>query len=196
LSGFTDTDCLRDAIRNLQGGTLPATPPVKPAESTRSDGKRQCAGCPTIFKPKTPQHRYCTRMCGKRAAGRERAKSQGLPYVGLSKNAMGALGELRVSADLMMRGYEVFRAVSPAASCDLIAIKDGRLLRIESRTAAYKKDGTRSQSKHQARDAGKQDVYAWVLPNRIEYEPSWSHGVSCGSYGGRIVDSCHGSASP
>ena len=37
----------------------------------------------------------------------------------------GAAAELRVAADLMMRGYHVFRALSPACPCDLIAYRDG-----------------------------------------------------------------------
>lgn len=52
----------------------------------------------------------------------------------MSSSSRGALAELLVAADLMARGYEVFRAVSPSASCDLTALKDGLSLRVEVRT--------------------------------------------------------------
>lgn len=40
------------------------------------------------------------------------------------------------AVDLLSRGYEVFRSVSQACSCDLIAMKNRRLLRVEVRMAA------------------------------------------------------------
>lgn len=46
----------------------------------------------------------------------------------------GAIAELMVSADLMSMGFEVFRALSPSSSCDLIAIKNGKISRFEIRT--------------------------------------------------------------
>lgn len=39
-----------------------------------------------------------------------------------------------VACDLLRRGYEVFRALSPSASCDLAILKAGKLLRVEVRT--------------------------------------------------------------
>ena len=53
------------------------------------------------------------------------------------RSTRGAISELTVSANLMARGYEVFRALSPSASCDLIALKDGEVLRVEVRTGTY-----------------------------------------------------------
>jgi hypothetical protein len=43
----------------------------------------------------------------------------------------GALGEMLVVADLMYKGYQVFRAVSPSADFDLIVSKGGELKRVE-----------------------------------------------------------------
>ena len=56
---------------------------------------------------------------------------------GFSPSTVGAISELLVSADLMKKGFEVFRALSPSCSCDLIAAKKGRLLRVEVRTGQY-----------------------------------------------------------
>jgi hypothetical protein len=93
--------------------------------------------------------------------------------LGLASATVGALGELLVAADLLIRGYEVFRAISPSCSCDLAILKDGKLLRVEVRTgyrttvdpdaiAIGKKQGT-----HRA------DILAVVVhsPTRIRYEP-------------------------
>ena len=54
----------------------------------------------------------------------------------LSTGTKGALSELLVAADLMAKGYEVFRALSPSCSCDLIANNGKGLLRIECRTGS------------------------------------------------------------
>lgn len=61
-----------------------------------------------------------------------------------SHNA-GAIGELLVSADLLSRGYTVFRSVSPAAACDLIVLEDkngvNAIIRFEVKTVGEHSDG-------------------------------------------------------
>lgn len=53
-------------------------------------------------------------------------RASGLP------GTRGAVAELMVCADLLSKGVEVFRAVSPQATCDLAVIdKSGRFLRVE-----------------------------------------------------------------
>jgi len=42
----------------------------------------------------------------------------------------------------MEKGYEVYRAVSPSSSADLVVIKDGKVLRVEVKTGQRKLDGT------------------------------------------------------
>jgi len=44
------------------------------------------------------------------------------------------MSEMAAAIDLMKRGYEVFRALSPHCSCDLIALGPDGALRIEVRT--------------------------------------------------------------
>src|SRR5262249_47266514 len=58
---------------------------------------------------------------------------------GLGSGTKGAIHELQASVDLMRKGWEVFRAVSPSASCDLIAVKGEQLLRIQVTKAHYNK---------------------------------------------------------
>lgn len=88
-------------------------------------------------------------------------------YPGVPTGTVGAIAELRVSVDLLAKGFEVFRAISPSCSCDLAALKDGRLLRIEVRTAYRSKNGgiISNRSRFSA------DHFAFVLPDEIVYEP-------------------------
>jgi hypothetical protein len=55
---------------------------------------------------------------------------------------VGVLSELVVCVDLLQKGYEVFRGVSPSCSCDLAILKNGKLKRVEVTTGHYKKDRT------------------------------------------------------
>jgi hypothetical protein len=56
---------------------------------------------------------------------------------------VGAMTELLICADLIRRGYDVFRAVSPACYCDIIARKEEVTLNVEARTGF--KSGARLQ---------------------------------------------------
>jgi hypothetical protein len=58
------------------------------------------------------------------------------------RNSRGAASELLVAADLIQRGFAVFRSVSPAAPFDLIAAAGETLIRVEVRTVAERADGT------------------------------------------------------
>lgn len=71
----------------------------------------------------------------------------------------GCAGELAVAADLLLRGYHVFRTVCANAPVDLIIMDDaGQLLRVEVKT------GT-AQPRHE-----KYDVLARVLRDgSVEY---------------------------
>jgi hypothetical protein len=93
-------------------------------------------------------------------------------FPGLNSGQSGAVAELLVSADLLRRGYEVFRSVSQTASCDMVALRDGRCVRIESRMGRYRNDGTVTTPSAQ-RDAGRFDVMAVLTPDQeIHYFPA------------------------
>lgn len=94
----------------------------------------------------------------------------------LSSGTVGAVSELLTCVDLLQRGFEVFRAVSPACSCDLAILKDGRLLRVEVRTGAVyeKQDGTVGHYLVRP-DKEKSDILAIVdrQSGTITYEPAF-----------------------
>lgn len=54
---------------------------------------------------------------------------------------VGAAAELVAAADLMRRGFPVYRACAPAANFDLVAVVEGRLLRVEVRSASLSASG-------------------------------------------------------
>ncbi len=87
------------------------------------------------------------------------------------RNSVGASSELKVCADLLDRGYDVFRAVSPQCPCDLIAHKDGRLCRVEVRTGSKLTPDTIKYAINKKYDQGRQDIFAVVLPSQIVYSP-------------------------
>jgi serine/threonine protein kinase len=51
-----------------------------------------------------------------------------------SSGAAGAISKLLIAADLLKRGYAVFRALSPSCPCDLAILHNGQLLAVEGRT--------------------------------------------------------------
>jgi Holliday junction resolvase-like predicted endonuclease len=86
----------------------------------------------------------------------------------VAAQSRGAVSELLVSADLMARGFEVFRAVSHAASCDLIAMRDGETIRVEVKSADQTETGRYSRNLKLRR--GAYDVLAVVSSHgRITY---------------------------
>lgn len=64
--------------------------------------------------------------------------------LGISRGNVGAIAELMVCENLLRKGYEVFRAVSPNSKCDIVAIdKSGKCIQIEVKAAkTHLKTGT------------------------------------------------------
>lgn len=91
----------------------------------------------------------------------------------LPTGTVGALAELMVSTDLLGKGFEVFRAVSPACSVDLIAKKGDKPIRVEVRSARYNLSGTISYPGMGGEKRDKYDVMAAVThkDNKIHYLP-------------------------
>lgn len=92
---------------------------------------RVCSHCQQEIPKKLKRNAiYCSQRCVRLAY----KKKYGTQALGLSCNTMGALSELRVAADLLAKGYDVFRALSPSASCDLAILKNGKPVRVEVKT--------------------------------------------------------------
>jgi hypothetical protein len=70
---------------------------------------------------------------------------------------------------LLLKGFEVFRAVSSACSCDLAILKEGMLKRIEVRTGRRCTNGKIYWPVKT--EVENYDVLAIVLPDEIIYKP-------------------------
>lgn len=134
--------------------------------------KRNCEYCGNSIpesRIRIPSVRFCSRKCAN-ASWREEHKDQS--FAGLSAINMGALSELVACGDLLRRGYEVFRSVSPHASCDLIIQKGGIVKRVEVRTGYRNQDGS-IRCSFTDKDVGRSDVLCIVLYGReVVYKPS------------------------
>lgn len=86
------------------------------------------------------------------SAARKRKYAEQNPVVdgwasGLCAGKVGAIQEMLACADLLKRGISVFRAVSPQETCDLLALKDGLLKRVEVTTGFRTQTGRLNHSK-------------------------------------------------
>lgn len=90
--------------------------------------------------------------------------------IGLPTATTGALAELVVAADLLRRGFEVYRAVSPAAKSDLVIVRDGRILRVQVKTT-YRRANGKLMGRCRATDAlDPSEVWAFVVHGVIGSE--------------------------
>ena len=132
------------------------------------------------------QPKYCSKECGIRAAAqRARLRYENKteekrirPFFlkslvetnGTSRGSVGATAELIAAADLLLKGFSVYRSVSPNAPCDLVIIGAKQTaIRVEVRTVnGVRATGTPKFSLN--REFGKTDLYAAVLgPGEVEY---------------------------
>lgn len=123
--------------------------------------------CSRSFMQRDNRHIFCTKSCSNNYHKKEK---NGVKDTFLSKGSIGAVGELRVATELLSKGFDVFRAVSQSATCDLIAVKDNRMIRLEVRTGSYTVDG-RVNFPKKKKDTGRSEHYAVVLPDKIQYIP-------------------------
>lgn len=93
------------------------------------------------------------------------------PSKNVSPGTKGAIKELMVSVDLMNKGYQVFRAFSPQAPCDLIALKDGKCLRVEVTTGHLYKCGGEDKLGWDRHNPENYDVIVVILGDTLFYMP-------------------------
>jgi hypothetical protein len=127
----------------------------------------RCEYCDDLYTRNSSTQRFCGAKCRQAAHVERNFHRYHVP--GITLGARGAIGELLICADLLARGYEVFRAVSQSCSCDLIAMRESVLLRVEEvKTVSLNVDGTPHKS---SADPSKYDVLALLLPGpKIVYE--------------------------
>lgn len=99
--------------------------------------KALCQHCGKEFIKIQKRKRFCSSTCLSRNYHSKDTWSK----IPLSTGKIGAIAELLVSVDLMLRGFDVFRALSPSSDADIIAEKSGILYKFEVRTGRYLKSG-------------------------------------------------------
>ena len=130
---------------------------------------KECFICKNIFITTQPITRFCSNICRNtyqtKLTGRYADKT-------ISSATVGAISEMEVSSDLMKKGFAVFRALSPSCFCDLIACKNGYILRIEVTTGYQAENNRLSHAKKHNID--KLDIIAIYVRNisKIFYELS------------------------
>lgn len=125
----------------------------------------QCGG-PIPEERRRYHAKYCSSHCSNLKNGKRYRYLNPKPI--FSTDTVGLISEHRVVIDLLSKGYEVFRAVSHACSCDLAILKNGHLLRVEVRTGRYTSTGKIWHNQK----GFKADVLATVMPEEIIYEPT------------------------
>lgn len=101
-------------------------------------------------------------------------RSVASPFRELVAGDVGALSEMMACADLIRRGFHVFRAVSPSAPCDLVAVSEAGTYRVEVKTAGRRANGRVSKPKIAPAVRVRYDVVAYVVHDgEIVYEPEW-----------------------
>lgn len=98
-----------------------------------------CKFCGKTFilrKVRANQREFCNSRCSSRAYNKYRKVDKFAPT-----STVGTVSELLTCAYLLKMGYSVFRSVSPSCSCDLIAIRDAEMLRVEVTTGYQRTDG-------------------------------------------------------
>ena len=87
-----------------------------------------------------------------------------MPSLAIPKATVGAASELRACAELMRLGFHVFRSESPHAPFDLVAYRDGEIMRVEVKT--LRQQGTFAPSFTFPRN-NEYDVLCLVAPERF-----------------------------
>jgi len=122
----------------------------------------KCLKCGTNFSTSHYQAKFCSNIC-RSHFHLKRTGRQGIP--GVPNGTVGAITEMRVASYFMQKGYNVFRSLSPSCFCDLIAIKDKEILKIEARTAYLSEHGTLSFPK---KTKGNIDIFGLYIANKDE----------------------------
>ena len=113
---------------------------------------------------------YCSGECRSKYSQQQYRLTH--PLMGKTSATTGTISELRAAANLLSKGYDVFRSLSPNCPCDLAILKDGKLLRIEVRTSYKSASGKLHRTISKRGDPNNIDHYAWVLSDEIIYEPA------------------------
>jgi hypothetical protein len=138
--------------------------------------------CGEWFSTQNSVKRYCSRTCQVGRKNLERKTINNGRVNGIPTGTVGAISELMACVDLMNKGYEVFRAMSPSSNCDLIGIKNEVIHKYEVRTGNYEKtaDGLKLSWSNQ-RSSGKEMLVITYKDNKVHHIPTIIHDIVIGA---------------
>ena len=94
--------------------------------------EKKCFVCGKLFSTRIEHRKYCNKECNKIAQGKYYNRQSVFPNI--PAGTVGTISELIVATDLLKKGYEVYRPLSPSCSADLLAEKKDKIFKIEVRT--------------------------------------------------------------
>lgn len=121
-----------------------------------------CEVCGKSFQPRTATHVSCSLACRQEKSRRiwRQTNPEREDTAKLNSGKVGAMHEMLVCCDLLKKGYDVFRAVSQSSSCDMVVLKEGKVIRVEVTTGGFTATG---KVTHPSKDFSRFDLLAIVL---------------------------------
>jgi len=109
---------------------------------------------------------YCCSDCQKKAEREKFLKRN--PKNNITNGGIqGCRNELRACSDLLEKGFEIFLNPSQAGSCDIVALKDRELFRVEVACAHYSGNGNVGCDPH---NPDNYDILAAVTFDKVFYK--------------------------
>jgi len=135
-----------------------------------------CLHCGAALPPRESgvggrYRRYCDDLCRSTAKRRRQRYLRVDAPLGLMAARQGALGELIVAADLLRRGFSVYRGVNPDSACDLVVMVGPQAVRFEV-TKGWRLTPAHQLCEKTRHRADRYDVLAvWASDGTIRYRP-------------------------
>lgn len=127
-----------------------------------------CELCGKEYEPKKSNQKFCSFDC-KTEHYRQKYQIANPNKLNIPKNTVGAISELRVASDLLSKGFQVFRSVSPSCPCDIAVLRGDKLLRLEVKTGH--RNTSTGKPYRMPTKSGQFDILALVMPEEIIYQP-------------------------
>lgn len=131
----------------------------------------RCSYCKKEFESKIGNNKFCSRSCRNNGATLNTVKYHRSDK--LDNSSIGAASEMIVCANLLFKGFEVFKAISPSATWDLIAIKPEQPIAIKLQIKTVNRYVSNDKVSTPGTNALNYDCLVVVIPeeNYIEYRP-------------------------
>lgn len=161
--------CSRECLRKDQNNLYKQNKKI--GKKKKSNQETFCLNCNKQILKFKGLRKYCNDICKKEFINKKHEKFESKTKE-LGKTKVGAIQEMLVCADLIKRGYDVFRAICSSCPCDIIILKDNKSLRVEVTTGYI--TSANGYIKIPTKDYSKFDIIAIVLGNgKIVYDPEF-----------------------